>query len=158
MWGQSWFYDLYERYPEELKGFRLKPNHVFIQHFHAERELAMWTRTRAHVIRFLKKDYQTPEKTLENDADILMGQHYELCKNLLVAPLTTSKEQHIKNGILLVQTTLRTLNRFRKENPPPPKFRIPSPQQYKAQNSEDAMALFRVVFGDWFTEVDIGWL
>ena len=156
MWGQSWFYGLYELYPDYLKGFRLKPNHVFIQHFHAERELAMWYRTRAHLIRFLKIDLQTPEKTLENDADILMGQHYELFKNLLIPPLGISNEQHNKNGILLAHTTDRTLQRFREPDPPQPKFRIPCPQQYVAQNEEDARALYRVVFGDWFTEVDIG--
>jgi hypothetical protein len=156
MWGQDWFVDVLEREADHLVGFTLPQDHVFIQHFHEERELSMWARTRVHLLEFLKDDLRTPPEIIEPFADLIMGQAYELCKTTIVPSRETTPEQYLKNMMRLIEkvdTIKTTWEKEALQGKPhtPPIYRKPTPERFRPYDADDMYALAKRVFDDWFT-------
>jgi hypothetical protein len=150
MWSQEWFVDVVEKGAETLKGFKLPPNHVFLQHFREEHALSIWSRTRANVAEFLKTDFETPAHRIETFTDFVMSHAFVLFKDNLVPTPEVSDKQYAKNFLMLVKTTCDLQKQFVRDPTKQGKHKKPTPERFKPYDARDLEALAKKVFGDWF--------
>jgi hypothetical protein len=150
MWCQQWFVEVLEQEADALKGFKLPPNHVFLHQFKEEHALSIWSRTRAHVVEFLKTDFETPAHRIETFTDFVMSHAFVLFKNNLVPTPEVSDKQFAKNFMMLFNTTVDLQKQFVRDPTKRGTHKKPTPERFKPYDPSDLEALAKKVFGNRF--------